>query len=64
MYIEIYIYIYIYIYLFFFFKEKNKTGYLRIINSYPSCFSFLVRTKNTKKNITGLLQIQWINKTE
>ena len=51
---------YIYISL----KKKPKTGYSRIINLFPSCFSFLVWTKNTKKNITGLLQIQWINKTE
>ena len=35
MYIHIYIYIYIYIYL----KKKPKTGYFRIINLFPSCFS-------------------------
>ena len=53
----IYIYIYIYIYTFFFsLKKKPKTGYFRIINLFPSCFSFLVWTKNTKKNITGLIQ--------
>ena len=32
------IYIYIYISL----KKKPKTGYFRIINLFPSCFSFLV----------------------
>ena len=34
-------YIYIYISL----KKKPKTGYFRIINLFPSCFSFLVWTK-------------------
>ena len=55
--------IYIYIYILSL-KKKTKTGYFRIINLFPSCFAFLMLTKNTKKNITGLLQILWINKTE
>ena len=46
---------YIYIYLSLK-KKKTKTCYFRIINLFPSCFAFLVWTKNTKKNITGPLQ--------
>ena len=36
-----YIYIYIYIYIYSL-KKKPKTGYFRITNLFPSCFSFLV----------------------
>ena len=38
---------YIYIYVFFF-KKKNKTGHIRIINLFPSCYVFLIKSKNTK----------------
>ena len=43
---HIYIYIYIYIYISL---RKNKTGHIRIINLFPSCFVFLIKSKNTKK---------------
>ena len=56
-----YLYICIYIYIYSL-KKTPKTGYFRIINLFPSCFAFLMKTKNMKKNITGLLQILWINK--
>ena len=39
----------VYIYIFFFFKKKNKTGHIRIINLFPSCYMFLIKSKNTKK---------------
>ena len=44
--------LYIYISL-----RKNKTGHIRIINLFPSCYVFLIKSKNTKKKLTGLLQI-------
>ena len=40
-----YTYIYIYIYS----LRKNKTGHIRIINLFPSCYVFLIKSKNTKK---------------
>ena len=44
--LPIYIYIYIYISL----KIKPKTGYFRIINLFPSCFSFsCVNQKHEEK---------------
>ena len=48
---NIYIYIYIHIIL-----RKNKTGHIRIINLFPSCYVFLIKSK-TRKKCTGLLQI-------
>ena len=35
-----------YIYISF---RKNKTGHIRIINLFPSCYVFLIKSKNTKK---------------
>ena len=32
-----------------FLYEKNKTGHIRIINLFPSCYVFLIKSKNTKK---------------
>ena len=46
--IHFYIYIYIYIYIY---KKENKTGHIRIINLFPSCYVFLIKSKNTKKKI-------------
>ena len=43
------LYIYIYIYL----KEKTKTGHIRIINLFPSCYGFWYKIKNTKTNRTS-----------
>ena len=40
---------YIYVYIFFF-KKKQKTGHIRIMNLFPSCYVFLTKIiKNTKK---------------
>ena len=46
--LHIYIYIYIYIYISL---RKNKTGHIRIINLFQSCYVFLIKSKNTKKKI-------------
>ena len=45
-YIYIYIYVYTYIYIYI---RKNKTGYIRMINLFPSRYVFLISIKNTKK---------------
>ena len=50
--LPIYIYIYIYIYLSL---RKTKTGYIRIINLFPSCYGYWYESITPKK--TGLLQI-------
>ena len=39
---HIYIYIYIIYHL-----EKTQTGHIRIINLFPSCYVFLIKSKNT-----------------
>ena len=39
-------YIYIYIY---FIKKKTQTSRIRIINLFPSCYVFLIKSKNPKK---------------
>ena len=46
---EMPIYIYIYIYIYIFLLEKTKTGHIRIINLFPSCYGFLIKIQNTKK---------------
>ena len=60
--IYIYMYIYIYIYIYIYFFKKNETGDIRIINLFPSYHVFLIKSKNTKKKLTGLLQILWKKK--
>ena len=45
VYIYIYIYIYIYLYLSL---RKNKTGHIRIINLFPSCYVFDINQKHEK----------------
>ena len=34
----------------YFIKKKTQTGHIRIINLFPSCYVFLIKSKNTKKN--------------
>ena len=41
---RIYIYTCIYFHL-----EKTQTGHIRIINLFPSCYVFLIKSKITKK---------------
>ena len=49
---SLYIYIYIYIY---FIKKKQQTGHIRIINLFPSCYTFLkILTDYIKENRSGL----------
>ena len=48
--------IYIYIYIYILSLRRNKIGLIRIINLFPSCYVFLIKSKNTKKKLTGLLQ--------
>ena len=49
MYLRINIYIYIYIYIYISLR-KNKTGHIRIINLFPSCYvSFLYKPKTRRK---------------
>ena len=38
------IYIYLYIY-----GKKRQTSHIRIINLFPFCYVFLIKSKNTKK---------------
>ena len=49
-------YIYIYIYIF----KKNLIMIIMIINLFPSCYVFLIKSKTRKKKLTGILQILWI----
>ena len=51
MYVCMYIYVCIYVYVYtYIIKKKTQTGHIRIINLFPSCYVFLIKSKNTKKN--------------
>ena len=47
--LSLYIYIYIYILFIYMSLRKNKTGHIWIINLFPSCDVFLIKSRNTKK---------------
>ena len=44
------IYIYVYIYIYIYISLRKKNGHIRIINLFPSCYVFLIKSKRHEGN--------------